>query len=72
MEFMRLISIYAALHILMMCCFIERLLSKMKPRLQVVPENSASVSLRKIVCGCGKVCDLEESTVFELQVQQYI
>ena len=48
MELTRLISIYAALHGLM-CCFIERSLSKMKPRLRTVPENSTSVLLREIV-----------------------
>ena len=55
MELMCLISMYAALHVLMMCCFTERPLSKMKPRMRTVPENSTSVLLRKIVCGCGKV-----------------
>ena len=55
MELMCLISMYAALHVLMMCCFIKRSLSKMEPRLRTVPENSTSVLLRKIVCGCGKV-----------------
>ena len=38
----------------MMYCFIERALSKMKPRLLTVLENSTSVLLREIVCGCGK------------------
>ena len=60
MELMHLISMYAALHVLMMCCFIERSLSKMKPRLQTVPENSTSVLLREIVCGCGKVVLVED------------
>ena len=60
MELMRLISMYAALHVLMMCCFIERSLSKMKPRLRTVPENSTSVLLRKIVCECGKVVLIED------------
>ena len=56
MELMRrLISVYAALHVLMMCCFIERSLSKMKPRLRTVPENPTSVLLREIIYGCGKV-----------------
>ena len=52
---MRLISVYAALHVLMMCCFIERSLSMMKPKLRTVPENSTLVLLRETVCGCGKV-----------------
>ena len=60
MELMRLISMYAALHVLMMCCFIERSLSKMKPRLRTVPENSTSVLLREIFCGCGKVVLIED------------
>ena len=55
MELTRLISMYAALHVLKMCCFIEGSLSKMKPRLRTVPENSTLVLLREIVCGCGKV-----------------
>ena len=51
-------SIYAALHVLMMCCFIEtneRSLLKMKPMLWTIPENSVSVLLRLsgIVCGFG-------------------
>ena len=60
MELMRLISMYAALHVLMMCCFTERSLSKMKLRLRTVPENSTSVLLREIVCGCGKVVLIED------------
>ena len=60
MELMRLISMYAALYVLMMCCFTERSLSKVKPRLQTVPENSTSVLLREIVCGCGKVVLIED------------
>ena len=60
MELMRLISVYAALHVLMMCCFIERSLSKMKPRLRTVPENSTWVLLGKIVCRCGKVVLIED------------
>ena len=60
MELMHLISMYAALHVLMMCCFVERSLSKMKPRLRTVLENSASVLLREIVCGCGKVMVTED------------
>ena len=59
-EGMRLISMCAVLHVLMMCCFFERLLSKMKPRLRTIPENSVSVSLRKIVCGSCKVVLTEE------------
>ena len=51
---------YAALHVLMMCCFTERLLSKMKSRLWTVPENSTLVLLREIVCGCGKVVLIED------------
>ena len=50
-EPMRLISMYVALHVLMIRCFIERLLSKMKPKLRTIPENSVSVSLRVIACG---------------------
>ena len=46
---------YAALYGLMICCFIERLLLKMEPRLQTIPENSISVPLRVIVCGSCKV-----------------
>ena len=57
---MRLISMYAALHVSMMCCFTERSLSKMKPRLRTVPVNSTSVLLREIVCGCGKVVLIED------------
>ena len=34
MKLMRLMSTYAALHVLMMCGFNERSLSKMKPRLR--------------------------------------
>ena len=61
MELMHLISMYAALHVLMMCCFIERSLSKMKPRLWTVPEKkSTSVLLRETVCGCGKVMLIED------------
>ena len=59
-ELMHLISMYAALHILMTYCFIERLLSQMKPRLQTLPENSKSVSMRVIVCGSCKVMLTEE------------
>ena len=54
MELMPLISMSAALHVLMMCCFTERSLSKMKPRLRTVPENLTSVLLREIIYGCGK------------------
>ena len=54
MELMPLISMYAALHVLMMCCLTERSLSKMKPRLRTVPENLTSVLLREIIYGCGK------------------
>ena len=60
MELMPLISMSAALHVLMMCCFTERSLSKMKPRLRTVPENSTSVLLRETVCGCGKVVLIED------------
>ena len=60
MELRHLISMYAALHVLMMFCFIERSLSKMKPRLRTVPENSTLVLLREIVCGCGKVVLIED------------
>ena len=55
MELMRLISMYAVLHILMTCCFIERSLSKMKPRLLTIPANPQSVFFREIACGCCKV-----------------
>ena len=55
MELMRLISMYAVLHVLM-----KNSLSKMKPRFRTVPENSTSVLLRKIVCGCGKVVLIED------------
>ena len=46
---MRLISVYAALHVSMMCCSTERLLSEMKPTLRTVPENSILVSL-SVLC----------------------
>ena len=59
-ELMRLISMYAALHVLMICCLIEKLLSKMEPRLQTIPENSISASLRVIACGSCKVMLTEE------------
>ena len=39
MELTCLILVYAALHVLMVCCFTERSLSKMKPRLRAIPEN---------------------------------
>ena len=58
MELMYMISMYAASHVLMICCFIERLLSKMKPRLRTIPENSFSVLLRVIVCGS---CQYDQS-----------
>ena len=51
---------YAALHVLMICCFIERLLSKMEPRLWTVSEISISVLLRVIVCGSRTVVLTEE------------
>ena len=60
MELVHLISIYAGLRVLMMSCSTERLLSKMKPWLQTVPENSASVLLREIFCGCSKVMLIED------------
>ena len=60
MGLMRLISMYAALHGLIICCFIERLLSKKKPRSRTIPENSISVSLRVVVCGSCKVRLTEE------------
>ena len=59
-ELMHLISMYAALHVLMICCFIERLLSKMEPRLWTVSEISISVLLRVIVCGSRTVVLTEE------------
>ena len=59
MELVHLISMYAGLHILMMG-LTERLLSKMKPWLQTVPENSASVLLREIFSGCSKVMLIED------------
>ena len=59
-ELMRLISMYVALHVVMIRCFIERLLSKMKPKLPTIPENSVSVSLRVVVCGSCKVRLTEE------------
>ena len=58
MELMHLM--YAALHVLMMCCFIERSLSKLKLRLQLVPENSTSVLLRETVYRCGKVVLIQD------------
>ena len=60
MDLIRLISMYAALNVLMLCCFIERSLLKIKPRWRTVSENSTSVLLRKIVCGCGKVALIED------------
>ena len=66
-ELMCLISMYAALHVLMICCFTERLLSKMKPRLRTIPENSISVLLRVIVCGsCTVVLTEEEAETGEM------
>ena len=59
-ELMRLISMYAALHVLMICCFVEKFLSKMQPRLRTIPENSILVSLREIVCGSSKLVLTEE------------
>ena len=59
-ELMRLISVFAALHVLMMCCFIARLRSKMKSRLRTIPVNLISVSLRVTVCGSCKVMLTEE------------
>ena len=46
MELMHLISMYAALHALMMCCFTERSLSKVRLRLWTIPANSTLVLLR--------------------------
>ena len=40
--------------------FHRKSLSKMKPMLRTVPENSTSVLLRKIVCECGKVVLIED------------
>ena len=57
MELMCLISMYAALHVLMTCCFIERSLSKMKRRLRAIPANSTSVLLREIArVGVARSC----------------
>ena len=78
-EFMRLISMYAALHVLMIWYFIEILLSKMK--LRTVPENSISASLRVIVCGSCKIMLTEEGaeermdsvvSLFSLNLFSYI
>ena len=55
MQLMCLISTYAALHVLMMCCFLKRSLSTVQPKLRTIPANSTSVLLREIVCGCCKV-----------------
>ena len=60
MELMHLILMCAALYVLMICCFIERLMSKMKQRLWMIPENSVSVLLREIVCGSCKAVLTEE------------
>ena len=57
---MHLISMYADLHVLMMFCFIQKLLSKMKPRLWMIPENSVSVLSRETVSGSCKVVSTEE------------
>ena len=54
-ELMRLISMCAAVNVLMICCFTEKLLPKMKQRLQTIPENSISVSQRVMVCGSCSV-----------------
>ena len=54
MEFMRLISMYAALHVLMMCGFNERSLSKMKPRLRAISEMFISVLQREMSVGAAK------------------
>ena len=42
---------YTALHVLMMFFSTERSLSKTKPRVRTIPENSLSVLLREVVCG---------------------
>ena len=47
----RLISMYAALHGLMMGCFIQRSLSQMKPRLRTIPANSISIGSAERDCG---------------------
>ena len=60
MEFLCLISIYAVLPVLMMCCFIERSLQKMEPRLRTIPANLITVLLREIICGCCKVVLTED------------
>ena len=51
MEPVRLISMYAASHGLMMGCFIQRSLSQMKPRLPTIPANSISISSAERDCG---------------------
>ena len=47
---MCLIRTYAGLHVLMMCCFIKRSLSKMKPRLRTIPANSTSIGIAQRDC----------------------
>ena len=69
MELLCLISMYAAVHILMLCCFIERSPSKMKPRLWMVPVNSTSVLLREIVYGSCKVVLAEDDLTQSLSEQ---
>ena len=54
-ELMHLILMCSALYVLMMYCFIERLVLKMKLRLWTIPEDSVSVLPRGIVCGSCKV-----------------
>ena len=46
---------HAAENVLIMCCFTERSLSKMKPRLQMIPINLIPVFLREIV-GAARWC----------------
>ena len=64
------ISVHAALHVLMTRCFIERSLSKMKPRMQTIPANSVSL-LTEIVGGCSKVMSEDEKNSFSLNIIQF-
>ena len=83
MERMRLISMYAALHVLVMCGFNQRSLSKMKPRLRAISENLISV-LQKRNCmwelqsrigkrgGCERIAICDCFLFFRLPAERLI
>ena len=74
MELMHLISMYATLHVLMMCCFTERSLSKVKIRLWTIPANSTSVLLRIVLSvGVARLIedDNEKRICFSLIIIQF-